>query len=404
MKSYFAVLLKNFAVTLFALSVLGCATPQAQKSTTAPQQFNEAVHAATRALMLQIKQQENIKDKTGLSGKTIFMLDPVVDANTAEVNKASVAVETILREEATLISDKYVFMPLTLENYDTARYIVSGAFLYSAYTGAEKSKMYKLALAVIERKTGQVIASSDAWITDKKIDVTPVAAYQDSPMYLKDNRLQGLIETAQMSPGQQANPVYFDSMPTASLLAEADRAFENKKIELALNMYKAVSLRPDGQIMRTYAGLYQTNRKLQKMSAAEIAFGQLVAIGYKNNNISTKLFFSVKSSDFVSDPELRSQYEVWLRQIAKMFSKSDRCMIIAGHSSRSGSATYNEQLSLQRATAVQKLMQKDFAQIQQRSKPIGLGWKENIIGSGTDDMQDAIDRRVEFKLTDCSAQ
>jgi len=61
--------------------------------------------------------------------------------------------------------------------------------------------MYKLALAVFERKTGHVIASSDAWIADKKIDVTPVAAYQDSPMYLKDKRVEGQIETAQMSPG-----------------------------------------------------------------------------------------------------------------------------------------------------------------------------------------------------------
>ena len=404
MNKNFAILLRYLALTLISLSIFGCQAPPL-KTSASPHNFNDAVHAATSALMLQIKQQEGLKDIAGLAGKTIFMLDPVVDANTAEVNKASVAVERILREEASRISDKYIVLPLTLDNFDTAKYIVSGVFLYSAYTpaGVDKSKMYKLALAVIERKTGRVIASSDAWIADKKIDVTPVAAYQDSPMYLKDKRVEGQIETAQMSPGQQANPGYFDSMTTASLLADADRAYENKQIEQALNMYKAASLRPDGQVMKTYAGLYQANRKLQRWSAAEMAFGQLVNIGYQNNNISTKLFFSVKSSDFINDAELRSQYEIWLRQIAKLFSQGKGCLIIAGHSSRSGSEGYNEQLSLQRATAVQKLMQKDFPQIQQRSKPIGLGWKENIIGSGTDDLQDAIDRRVEFKLTECSA-
>lgn len=398
----FGTLLRFVVMSLIAVSILGCQTPLNQKSTTAPKSFDEAVHAATSALMLQVKQQEGI---SAFSGKSIFMLDPVVDANTAEVNKSSLAVEGILREEALRASDKYVVIPLTLENFDTAKYIISGVFLYSSYTptGVDKSKMYRLSLAVIERKTGHVLASSDAWIADKKIDVTPVAAYQDSPMYLKDKRVEGQIETAQMSPGQQANANYFDSMSTGSLLADADRAFENKQIDQALSMYKAASLRADGQTMKTYAGLYQTNRKLQKWSAAEIAFGQLVNIGYQNNNISTKLFFSVNSSDFVNDAELRGQYDIWLRQIAKLFSQGNGCLIIAGHSSRTGSASFNEQLSLQRATAVQKLMQKDFAQIQQRSKPMGFGWKENIIGSGTDDLQDAIDRRVEFKLAECSA-
>lgn len=394
------------ALTVFiALGVSGCKT--VPKASAAPQSFSEAVHTATRALMQQVKQQEGITGlATGIAtGKTIFMLDPVVDANTAEVNQASITVEKILREEATRVSERYIFVPLSLDNYDSAKYVVSGAILYSAFAPAgekaQKDKMYKLALAVIERKSGRVVASSDAWIADKKIDVTPVAAYQDSPMYLKDKRVEGLIETAQMSPGQQADANYFDSLPTASLLTEADAAYEAEKLEQALGMYKAASLRPDGQIMKTYAGLYQTNRRLRKTNEAEVAFGQLVNIGYQNNNISTKLFFGVASTDFINDNELRGQYAVWLRQIAKLFARSGGCLMIAGHSSRSGSAAFNEQLSLQRATAVQRLMQKDFPQIQQRSKPVGLGWKENIVGSGTDDIQDAIDRRVEFKLVDC---
>ncbi|MDB5814313.1 MAG: OmpA/MotB domain protein [Rhodocyclales bacterium] len=392
---------RHLSLGLMALCVFGCKAPP-PKTSVAPLSFNEAVHAATNALMQQVKQQEGI---TGLAvgiatGKTIFMLDPVVDANTAEVNQASIAVDKILREEATKVSDRYVFVPLTLENYDTAKYVVSGAMLYSPSPDA-KGKMYKLALAVIERKSGRVVASADAWIADKKIDVTPVAAYQDSPMYLKDKRVEGQIETAQMAPGQQADQAYFDSLPTASLLAEADTAYEADKLEQALGMYKAASLRPDGQIMKTYAGLYQTNRRLHKSSEAEVAFGQLVNIGYQNNNISTKLFFGVASTDFINDTELRGQYDIWLRQIAKLFARSSGCLIIAGHSSHTGAAGFNEQLSYQRAAAVQKIMQKDFPQIMQRSKPFGFGWKENIVGSGTDDLQDAIDRRVEFKLVDC---
>ena len=33
--------------------------------------------------------------------------------------------------------------------------------------------------------------------------------------------------------------------------------------------------------------------------------------------------------------------------------------------------------------------------------PRGAGSRENIIGSGTDDQRDALDRRVEFRVTPC---
>ena len=32
---------------------------------------------------------------------------------------------------------------------------------------------------------------------------------------------------------------------------------------------------------------------------------------------------------------------------------------------------------------------------------VGIGFRENIVGSGTDDLRDALDRRVEFKVRSC---
>jgi hypothetical protein len=31
-----------------------------------------------------------------------------------------------------------------------------------------------------------------------------------------------------------------------------------------------------------------------------------------------------------------------------------------------------------------------------------MGFHENLVGSGTDDLRDALDRRVEFKVRSCS--
>ena len=36
-----------------------------------------------------------------------------------------------------------------------------------------------------------------------------------------------------------------------------------------------------------------------------------------------------------------------------------------------------------------------------RIKTQGMGFRENIIGSGTDNAVDALDRRVEFKVVGC---
>jgi hypothetical protein len=39
----------------------------------------------------------------------------------------------------------------------------------------------------------------------------------------------------------------------------------------------------------------------------------------------------------------------------------------------------------------------------QRTTPSGKGFRENLVGSGSDDAVDALDRRVEFRIVPCSA-
>ncbi|MGQ0699491.1 MAG: hypothetical protein ACT4PZ_14750 [Panacagrimonas sp.] len=122
----------------------------------------------------------------------------------------------------------------------------------------------------------------------------------------------------------------------------------------------------------------------------------------KNHNLSAKFLFGINSNDFVTDREMKDQYTLWLRQIARYFKQSDRCLSIIGHSSGTGAADYNEKLSLASARRIQELMLPEFPEVMRRSTALGRGCSENIVGSGSDDTRDSLDRRAEFKVASCS--
>jgi outer membrane protein OmpA-like peptidoglycan-associated protein len=56
---------------------------------------------------------------------------------------------------------------------------------------------------------------------------------------------------------------------------------------------------------------------------------------------------------------------------------------------------------LQRAETVKRLLEAEVRSLSSKLRASGVGYRENIIGTGTDDERDAIDRRVVFKIVDC---
>ena len=56
-------------------------------------------------------------------------------------------------------------------------------------------------------------------------------------------------------------------------------------------------------------------------------------------------------------------------------------------------------LSLRRADSVQSQLPAD---LRRSSCTVGMGFDQTLIGSGTDDARDALDRRVEFEVVACN--
>ena len=56
---------------------------------------------------------------------------------------------------------------------------------------------------------------------------------------------------------------------------------------------------------------------------------------------------------------------------------------------------------MQRAVTIQRKIEALGPETAGRLVPAGMGYRENLVGSGTDDLRDALDRRVEFKVRNC---
>ena len=98
---------------------------------------------------------------------------------------------------------------------------------------------------------------------------------------------------------------------------------------------------------------------------------------------------------------MNGPYALWLRQIARQAGAAKVCLNVVGHTSRTGSEQTNDRLSQARAVAIKQKLDAEMGELAQRTRASGMGWRENIIGTGTDDASDALDRRVEFKITNC---
>jgi outer membrane protein OmpA-like peptidoglycan-associated protein len=114
-----------------------------------------------------------------------------------------------------------------------------------------------------------------------------------------------------------------------------------------------------------------------------------------------KFLFQPGSTNFVASNDLRAQYAMWTKVIGASAAKQKNCLNVVGHTSRSGAEPANEALSTKRAETMVKALERSGG-LRNWLTPQGVGSREAIVGSGTDDVRDAIDRRVDFRIVECA--
>lgn len=385
------------AAVLAVLLAAGCVTQPtaAVNNNTLP--FDEAIVVATDALVAQTQTLPAFLAKVEAKvNKRPVVLDPTLDAGTGQQTAATQKLDRVATERMTSKFEQIEVLPFRAGNLAKAQYLLTG-------TLTRQQQSYRIALALTDLKSGNVVAQSSAVARGDGVDMSPLPYYRDSPVLVKDKVIEGYVATSATPPGGKADPLYLERVATATVINEATTLYNAEKYQEALGQYRSALATPAGEQMRVLNGIYLSNVKLGRTAEAEQAFGRVVALGIAYQQLGVKFLFNPGTTDFWSDPKVSGAYGMWLRQIAKEGTTAKVCMDVVGHTSKTGSEPANDALSLRRANTIKQRLAAESAAFAERTKPVGMGFRQNIVGSGTDDAVDALDRRVEFRIVPCAA-
>jgi outer membrane protein OmpA-like peptidoglycan-associated protein len=401
-------------VSMAALLLTACAvtTPQVEPPAALPDDalLEQGIQFAAEDLLAQALKTPGFQPptknaleqmlKSDSRKKALVVVDNTIEGVSGQQTAATRLVDVRMVQLLKARLDNHEVEAVNTDNVKGANFLVTCTL--TQIKDASNRSNFKVNVSLTDLRSGFVIAQAVARVRSTGVDDTPTKFFRDSPAISKDRAVEGQIKTAQTRAGDEADGLYLTRLPVGALIADGDKYYEGGRCEDALKYYDAAASRPDGLQLRVLNALYLCRVQLGRMDTAEATFGRIVSLGLATNNLSVKFLFRPGSTDFITDPKINLSYTMWLRQIAKETAAARVCMLVAGHTSKTGAEQVNDRLSLQRAATIQKRLEANATEIVGRLQPVGMGFRENLVGSGSDDLRDALDRRVEFKVRPCS--
>lgn len=367
--------------------------------------LDEAVLGLTTALFDRAR-----IDPPGPSGRYELVVDPLIDRATGQQARVTRGMEERI---GTLVRERYpdiVPRPFSVAALDAQPLILLGAITPVAGAGIIPASstpfptVYRIWAVLGDLRTGRIVSHETAWVRGPDVDMTPTAFFRDSPAWSAEPLTAAYLRTCAGDPGEAIDPDYLRALRAQAHAADGVRAYEAGNYAMALASYDAAAALPGGDQLRVRNGLYLANRALGRAPEAEAAFGQVVAQGLDRGELAVKFLFRTGSTDFWADPAISGDYPMWLRQIARQTEPRPVCLAMTGHASPTGPAALNQRLSGARAEAVRGRLALVRPALRPRTTAAGAGASQPLIGTGTDDATDALDRRVSFTPQACGTR
>jgi outer membrane protein OmpA-like peptidoglycan-associated protein len=338
------------------------------------------------------------------SGRRELVIDPLIDASTGQQTNGSVQMGAQLAGLITRRAPTWDVQPLTRSSLATQPLLLVGTLTAINTRGAkdENADAFRICLALADLKTGKLIAKRADRAFAATVDAEPVALYRDSPTWTLDATTRGYIKTCQGSAsGDAIAPAYLQRLPAAAVINEAMIAYADNKPADAYKLYHEARGLAEADDLRVLNGLYTTSWKTGRKKEAADTFGKIVGVGLDAKRLPIKIFFNPGTTTMLQLADLQAQYAVWLREVATQVAARDTCLRVVGHTSRTGDAAANDVLSQKRAGVIKQSLERQNKKLVTRISADGVGSREIVVGLGTDDLRDALDRRVELRTADC---
>jgi outer membrane protein OmpA-like peptidoglycan-associated protein len=393
-----------------AMALAGCAawdSPSSPRAADlAPSRAALPLEEAVLQLAMATLQVAELPPRPG-GGPHPLVIDPLIDRATGTETAAT---RSMVRQIEALVRDRlpqYELRPFTLASLDAQPLILLGAITTVAGPGSlanatGPTDTWRIWAVLADLRGGRILSHPTAWVRAESVDATPVRFVRDSPVWVPDEARAAYLRTCAGNPGDPIDPAYLRMLRTQAAVAEATRAYEAGRPRAALALWRIAAEAPGGlEQQRVLNGLYLANAALGRQGEAEAAFARLVEFGLARDRLAVKLLFRPGSAEFPRDPAISGPYPMWLRQIATRADARAACLKVTGHSSVTGTPAVNDPLSLARARRVEARLVARAPRLDGRVRAEGLGARQPLIGLGTDDLRDALDRRVEFAPLAC---
>ncbi len=334
------------------------------------------------------------------AGPIRIVIDPLMDGMTGYQSKATQSIQDQIAAIVRRDFPRYDVQRISAESLKDQPRVLMGTLtsVNADLKPAGEREAYRFCLVMGDLKSGKIIAKQVVRSHIEDPDTTPIPAFGDSPVWTDDPSIETYIATCHGSKvGDPIRQEFYDGLLAAALLGEADEAYDAARYGEALDLYTTARKTPAGDQLRVYNGIYLSLTRLGRNTQAMAAFRDLVDYGLRKKRLVVKFLFRPGSVRFVGESNLSGNYGMWLQQIASKAASSQVCLQITGHTSPTGPAAMNDSLSLLRAEYVQSRLENEQPLLKQRTVAAGVGSRENLIGTGRDDITDLLDRRVELR-------
>ena len=211
--------------------------------------------------------------------KRVLVIDPLVDGVSGAQSSATRSMGQRIVELAKAKYPQFEVLPFYASSIAKSPIVLVGTFTPINKDGQTSGERvaFRICLAMADLSTRKILAKGVARAQPQGVDITPTAAFRDSPTWTKDPAVDGYIKTCQATKvGDAIDPVYLERIQAATLISEAINAYDNNRYEEALGYYRSALQSSAGDQLRVYNGVYQANWKLGRRDDAAQAFGKIV--------------------------------------------------------------------------------------------------------------------------------